>query len=161
MNFPKCTKGMCLNLALLKHTRCSVWPITFIIWIVWLIDQWLIADQTSSYWLFQLNSILFCYRLDDRLCLSHLPRIFTSCLNCFISEKAEVAKAAAQVLKVIEIWNLKTVTQKCNRENFGYGQYSFISRKWQHVWIIADIQYNVYMLILCARVTSYELPWPR
>lgn len=41
------------------------------------------------------------YRLDERLCISHLPRLFSSALSCFLSEKGEVSVSAAGVLKTM------------------------------------------------------------
>nr|XP_006820689.1 PREDICTED: RRP12-like protein-like [Saccoglossus kowalevskii] len=38
-------------------------------------------------------------RLDERLCVSHLPRLFTSAMKCLASEKIEITKAASHTLK--------------------------------------------------------------
>ena len=38
--------------------------------------------------------------LDDKLCISHLPRFFTSCMKCMLSERPEVQLGTAKTLKV-------------------------------------------------------------
>nr|XP_032825258.1 RRP12-like protein [Petromyzon marinus] len=44
-------------------------------------------------------------RLNGKLCLSHLPRLVNSSMNCMLSDRSEVAVAAAQAIK--------TVLEKC------------------------------------------------
>ncbi|XP_061180059.1 RRP12-like protein isoform X1 [Saccostrea echinata] len=38
-------------------------------------------------------------RLDEKLCLGHLPRFFSVCMTCLLSEKAEVASSATKTMK--------------------------------------------------------------
>ncbi|KAK3094601.1 hypothetical protein FSP39_003915 [Pinctada imbricata] len=40
-------------------------------------------------------------RLDEKLCLSHLPRIFSSCMTCLLSEKTEIVTSAAKCMKAL------------------------------------------------------------
>lgn len=40
------------------------------------------------------------YRLDNALCLKHLPKFFGTALNFFQSEHKDVVKAAANYMKV-------------------------------------------------------------
>lgn len=42
----------------------------------------------------------FLDRLDQKTCIGHLPRLFTSAMTCFLSDRAEVAVSATGVLKV-------------------------------------------------------------
>ena len=38
-------------------------------------------------------------RLDEKLCVSHLPRLFSSTMTCLLSDKTEIASAAAKTTK--------------------------------------------------------------
>ncbi|XP_048746321.2 RRP12-like protein isoform X2 [Ostrea edulis] len=40
-------------------------------------------------------------RLDEKLCLSHLPRVFSVCMTCLLSERVEVASGATKTMKVL------------------------------------------------------------
>lgn len=42
------------------------------------------------------------FRLDEKLCLSHLPRVFSICMTCLLSERMEVACSATKTMKVCD-----------------------------------------------------------
>lgn len=50
------------------------------------------------------------FRLDEKLCLSHLPRVFSICMTCLLSERMEVACGATKTMKVCDLpgeWKFK------------------------------------------------------
>ncbi|XP_071947906.1 RRP12-like protein [Antedon mediterranea] len=58
--------------------------------------------QQMQAWLAVMEAAYVCLvKVDERLCMSHLPRFTTAALSCFLSEKSEVAVAAAKTLKVV------------------------------------------------------------
>ncbi|XP_005106446.2 RRP12-like protein [Aplysia californica] len=40
-------------------------------------------------------------RVDTNLCVSHVPRLFSVCITCLLSDREEVAKAAVQTMKAL------------------------------------------------------------
>ncbi|XP_033098395.1 RRP12-like protein isoform X2 [Anneissia japonica] len=58
--------------------------------------------QQMQAWLAVMETAYICLvRLDERLCVSHLPRFTTAAIACFLSDKSEVAVASAKTLKTV------------------------------------------------------------
>ncbi|XP_070541212.1 RRP12-like protein [Ptychodera flava] len=55
-------------------------------------------------------------RVDERLCISHLPRIFSTAMKCFASEKREITQAATQTLKELLQHCVKPAAERLQNE---------------------------------------------
>ena len=58
--------------------------------------------------MFSFDCSLNC-RMDEKLGLSHLPRLFSSCMQCLLSDKPEVAEGATRSMKVRKIHVFKYI----------------------------------------------------
>eukprot|EP00057_Strongylocentrotus_purpuratus_P028949 XP_011683423.1 PREDICTED: RRP12-like protein isoform X1 [Strongylocentrotus purpuratus] len=59
-------------------------------------------SQAMQAWLAVMQEAhLNLFRLDQKMCVGHLPRLFTSAMTCFLSDRAEVAVSATGVLKTL------------------------------------------------------------
>ena len=46
----------------------------------------------------------FICSLDSSLCLAHLPKLFTVCMNCLLAKKKIVTNLIADVMKVLHVY---------------------------------------------------------
>jgi ribosomal RNA-processing protein 12 len=58
--------------------------------------------QTLQSWLVVMqNAYISLQRLDYQLCLSHLPRLFSTCLSCFLSPYHTIIQLASETMQVL------------------------------------------------------------
>lgn len=61
----------------------------------------LVDAQLMQAWLTVMKSAhTSLAHLDNNLCVGHLPKLFTCCVSCFLSEKPVVTQTAASVMEV-------------------------------------------------------------
>ncbi|XP_063963855.1 RRP12-like protein [Lytechinus pictus] len=114
-------------------------------------------SQAMQAWLAVMQQAhLNLFRLDEKLCVSHLPRLFSSAMVCFLSDRADVEVSATGILKTLLIECVKPA-----RENIAKDQGASASIRKMFQAVEAGLSYKFHsswglvMKILAAFFEAY------